>query len=132
MNSGGPYHWRTPREFYTWGEPFKTEVGSISVPTLEAVRAMMPAKDWETINDDWAEHDFCAGAQQGDRYHGIISSRYGPPANLADFVRKSQLANYEAFRAMYEGRFAKLFRPATGVITLDEPPGPAELCVAAL
>jgi hypothetical protein len=117
VNSGGPYHWRTPREFYTFGEAFKTEVGSISVPTLEAIHAMMPAKDWEVINDDWAEHDFCAGAQQGDRYPEMISSRYGFPVNLADFVRKSQLANYECFRAMYEGRFAKMFRPATGVIT---------------
>jgi len=117
VNSGGPYHWRTPREFYTFGEAFKTEIGSISVPTLEAVRAMMPAKDWEVINDDWAEHDFCSGAQQGDRYPYIITDRYGPIANLPDFVRKAQLANYECFRAMYEGRFAKLFHPATGVIT---------------
>ena len=38
-------------------------------------------------------------------------------ANLADFVRKSQLANYEAFRAMYEGRNAKLFHPTTGILT---------------
>ena len=117
VNSGGPYHWRTPREFYTFGEAFKTEIGSISVPTLEAVRAMMPSKDWEVINDDWAEHDFCAGAQQGDRYPDIIAERYGFPSRLADFVRKSQMANYECFRALYEGRFAKLFRPATGVIT---------------
>ncbi len=117
VNSGGPYHWRTPREFYSFGEAFKTEIGSMSVPTLEAVQAMMPKKDWEVVNDDWAEHDFCAGAQQGDRYPEIISSRYGYPASLPDFVRKAQLANYEAFRAMYEGRFAKLFHPATGVIT---------------
>jgi hypothetical protein len=117
VNSGGPYHWRTPREFYTFGEAFKTEIGSISVPTLEAVRAMMPAKDWEVINDDWAEHDFCSGAQQGDRYPYIITDRYGPIASLPDFVRKAQLANYECFRAMYEGRFAKLFHPETGVIT---------------
>lgn len=117
VNSGGPYHWRTPREFYTYTEAFKTEIGSISVPTLEAVQAMMPSKDWEVINDDWAEHDFCGGAQQGDRYPEILSSRYGYPANLADFVRKAQLMNYECFRAMYEGRFAKLFKPETGVIT---------------
>ena len=117
VNSGGPYHWRTPREYYVYSEAFKTEIGSMSVPTLEAVQAMMPAKDWEVVNDDWAEHDFCAGAQAGDRYPEIISSRYGYPANLADFVRKAQLANYEAFRAMYEGRFAKLFHPETGVIT---------------
>lgn len=117
VNSGGPYHWRTPREFYTYTEAFKTEIGSMSVPTLEAIQAMMPRQDWDVINDDWAEHDFCAGAQQGDVYPEIIASRYGYPASLADFVRKAQLANYEAFRAMYEGRFAKLFRPETGVIT---------------
>jgi hypothetical protein len=117
VNSGGPYHWRTPREFYTFAEAFKTEIGSMSVPTLEAVRAMMPPKDWEVINDDWAEHDFCSGAQEGDRYPYIITDRYGPIASLPDFVRKAQLANYECFRAMYEGRFAKLFHPETGVIT---------------
>jgi hypothetical protein len=47
----------------------------------------------------------------------MINRRYGPVANLADFVRKAQLANYEAYRAMYEGRNAKLFKPCTGVIT---------------
>lgn len=117
--SHGPYHWRTPQDFYSFGvtQAFKTEIGSMSVPTLEAIHAMMPSNDWNDINDDWAEHDFCKGAQQGNLYPGILSSRYGPISSLADFVRKSQLANYEAFRAMYEGRFAKLFHPVTGVIT---------------
>jgi glycosyl hydrolase family 2/Ig-like domain-containing protein len=117
VNSHGPYHWRTPREFYVFDEAFKTEVGSVSVPTLESIHGMMPEKDWETINDDWAEHDFAKGASGGDSYPGMIAERYGKVANLADFVRKSQLANYEAFRAMYEGRNAKLFRPTTGILT---------------
>ncbi len=117
VNSHGPYHWRTPREFYVFDEAFKTEVGSVSVPTLESVQGMMPEKDWETINDDWAEHDFAKGASGGDSYPAMIASRYGKVANLADFVRKSQLANYEAFRAMYEGRSAKLFAPTTGILT---------------
>ena len=117
VHSGGPYHWRTPREFYVFDEAFKTEIGSMSVPTIESIRGMMPEKDWETINDDWAQHDFAKGAQQGDKYPGMIAARYGKVANLADFVRKSQLANYEAFRAMYEGRNAKLFAPSTGVMT---------------
>ncbi len=117
VNSHGPYHWRTPREFYVFDEAFKTEIGSISVPTVESIRGMMPEKDWETINDDWAEHDFAKGAQQGDKYPALIAARYGKVANLADFVRKSQLANYEAFRAMYEGRNAKLFAPTTGILT---------------
>src|SRR5271169_7069989 len=57
------------------------------------------------------------GASGGEGYRNILSSRYGKIANLADFVRKAQLANYESFRAMYEGRNAKLFHPCTGVIT---------------
>jgi beta-mannosidase len=119
--SHGPYCWRTPREYYEFSdkEAFKTEIGSVSIPTLEAVHAMMPEKDWEHFNDDWAEHDLCPGAQQGkgSPYPTVIARRFGRLANLADFVRKSQLANYESFRAMYEGRLTKLFKPCTAVIT---------------
>jgi hypothetical protein len=117
VNSGGPYRWRTPREYYVFGEAFKTEIGTSSIPTIESVQGMMPQKDWEQINDDWAEHDLARGASGGDTYPKTLADRYGKIANLADFVRKSQLANYEAYRAMYEGRNAKLFNPATAVIT---------------
>jgi hypothetical protein len=117
--SHGPYCWRTPREYYDFGanDVFKTEIGSVSIPTLESIHGMMPEKDWETINDDWAEHDLAKGAQKGDQYPKIIAARYGEIKNLADFVRKAQLANHEAFCAMYEGREAKMFKPSTGVIT---------------
>jgi hypothetical protein len=117
VNSGGPYRWRTPREYYSFTEAFKTEIGSTSIPTIESLQGMMPQKDWETINDDWAEHDLARGAQAGDTYPKTLADRYGKIANMADFVRKSQLANYEAFRAMYEGRNAKLFNPSTAIIT---------------
>ena len=117
VRSHGPYFWRTPREFYKITDDlFKTETGSVSVPTLESIHGMMPKKDWETITDDWAEHDLAKGAQRGDQYPSILASRYGKIANLADFVRKAQLMNYEAHRAMFEGRNAQLFHPATGII----------------
>ncbi len=117
VHSGGSYAWQSPPGYYKFNEAFKTEIGSISVPTLEAIHAMMPKKDWELINDDWAEHDLAWGNQHGELYPGQLNGRYGPALNLADFVRKAQLMNYEAFRAMYEGRFAKMFNPVTGVIT---------------
>ena len=117
IRSHGPYRWRVPRDYYWINEGFKTETGSMSIPTIESIQGMMPQKDWETINDDWAEHDFAAGAASGDLYPDVLAKRYGKVLNLADFVRKSQLANYEAFRAMYEGRNAQLFHPTTGVIT---------------
>ena len=122
VRSGGPYSWREPRQFYKIDTAFKTETGSVSVPTLEAVHSMLPPKDWETVDDAWAEHDLCHGAQEAQRsgsplYPDVIAQRYGAVANLPDFVRKAQLANYEAFRAMYEGRLAALFEPCTGVLT---------------
>ncbi len=127
VRSHGPYYWRTPREFYTVTDDyFKTETGSMSVPTLESIHGMMPKKDWETINDDWAAHDMAKGAQHGDLYPAILAGRYGKIANLADFVRKAQLANYEAFRAMYEGRNAQLFHPTTAIITwMSDPAQPS-------
>ncbi len=115
--SHGPYYWREPSAFYVYDAPFKTETGSVSVPTLESIHAMMPQKDWEIINDDWAQHDLAKGAQHGDTYPYVLAGRYGRVVNLADFVRKAQMMNYEAFRAMYEGRNAMLFHPDTGVIT---------------
>jgi len=118
VRSHGPYFWRTPREFYKVTDDFfKTETGSVSVPTIESIHGMMPQKDWETITDDWAEHDMAKGAQHGDSYPAVIAARYGKFVNLADFVRKAQLANYEAFRAMYEGRNAQLFHPTTAILT---------------
>jgi hypothetical protein len=118
VRSGGPYFWRTPREYYkVTDDYFKTETGSMSVPTLESIHGMMPSKDWESINDDWAEHDFARGAQHGDTYPLTLASRYGPVANLADFVRKAQLMNYEGYRSMYEGRNAQMFHPTTAIVT---------------
>lgn len=117
VNSGGPYgSGHPPRSYYDFGEAFKTEIGSASIPTLESIHGMMPQKDWESINDDWAEHDLARGASGGPQIHDVIDKRYGKIVNLADFVRKAQLLNYETFRAIYEGREAKMFNPATGVI----------------
>ena len=117
VNSGGPYTLQGAPRLYTFSEAFKTEVGSVSIPTLEAVHEMMPQRDWESVNDDWAEHDLCRGAQEGMQYPGVLAARFGELVNLPDFVRKAQLANFEAFRATYEGRNAKLFHPSTGVLT---------------
>jgi hypothetical protein len=128
VRSGGPYFWQPPAAYYGEGRggrgaltPFKTELGSLSVPTIEAIYAMMPAADAEHFpNDDWAEHDFSGGrgdANAAGTYIETLRARYGPVDTLPRFVRAAQLANYEAFRALYEGRLARLFSPANAVIT---------------
>ncbi|MEO7716757.1 MAG: malectin domain-containing carbohydrate-binding protein [Capsulimonas sp.] len=116
VHSGGPYFYQEPRKLYSFNEPFKTEIGGVSVPTLEGVRAMMPERDWTSINDDWAEHDLAGGAQGGDWYPKRLGERFGKAATFEDFIRKAQLANYEYHRAVYEGRSSKMFAPASGVI----------------
>jgi beta-mannosidase len=125
VRSGGPYWWQPPASYYTEGRgapltPFKTEIGSVSIPTLEAIHAMMPAADTEPFpNDDWAEHDFATGGgnNHSAQYLATLGSRYGDVSTLARFVRAAQMANYEAYRALYEGRFARLFNPSNAVIT---------------
>jgi hypothetical protein len=118
VRSGGPYFWRTPRDYYiVTDDYFKTETGSVSIPTLESVHGMLAKKDWEMITDAWAEHDLARGASNGDKYPGQLAARYGTVTNLADFVRKGQLMNYEAYRSMYEGRNAQMFHPTTAIIT---------------
>jgi mannosylglycoprotein endo-beta-mannosidase len=78
---------------------------------------MMPKKDWETINDDWAQHDMASGAQRDDESPKTLAERYGAIRNLADFVRKGQLATYGAFRAIYEGRNSQMLTQTTGLVT---------------
>ncbi len=119
VRSGGPYSWQVPSAYFRPNpEPFKTELGGVSIPTLASIKAMMPEKDWYDLNDDWASHDLLRGAQSGNTFPLGIATRYGSIAqrDLVDFTRKSQMAMYESWRALYEGRAAKLFNPCAGVL----------------
>jgi beta-mannosidase len=128
VHSNGPYYWRPPEAYYTYptsgrsAEVFKTELGSSSIPTRESILAWMPTNDTENFpNDDWAEHDLARGADNGNTYVNTIGARYGDISgknfSLAKFVHEAQMADYEAYRAMYEGREAQLFTGSTAVLT---------------
>jgi hypothetical protein len=133
VSGGGGYNWRTPAAFYrTQNLVFNTECGSASIPDLESIQAWMPEKDWFDVNfpnDDWAEHDLVTGANNAPgagALQNVITARYGPFAGLPEFVRKAQLADYEAYRAMYESRMAHIFSPCTAIITWMS--NPAQPC----
>jgi beta-mannosidase len=132
VSGGGGYGWRSPQRFYGNYPAFNTEVGSASIPTLEAIRSWMPEKDWfdkNFPNDDWAEHDLVTGngSPASNPFHVAIAKRFGSFHSLADFVRKSQMADYEAYRAMYESRLFHLFNPCTAIITWMS--NPAQPCL---
>lgn len=122
FNSGGPYDWAPPARFSrfmddtSWKkqETFKTEIGGVSIPTIESLMSMFPKKDWEGFTDAWAEHNMCAGG--GRKYPRFMTQRYGKIRNFADFARKAQLMNYETHRAIFEGRIGRMFEPMEGVL----------------
>ncbi len=120
---GDGYYGIEPVRFYfdKRKDVFHTEMGAPSIPTLQDIHRMMPQQDWNTFNDDWTEHDMCQY-----NYQEALTSRYGPITGTRDFVRKAQLADYETFRAMFEGTNARMFDPYTGLmIWMSNPAQPS-------
>ena len=108
-----------PRFFYRITDDyFKTETGSMSVPTLESIRGHDAPQGLGDDRRRLGRARFRQGRAEGrPSILARLPRAMAAIRNLADFVRKAQMANYEAFRAMYEGRNAMLFHPATAVIT---------------
>jgi exo-1,4-beta-D-glucosaminidase len=95
---------------------FNTETGpGPQPPPLESLKKMLPAGHLWPIDDVWNYHCARGVFKDLNRYLEAMSKRYGQPKNLEDFVRKAQVANYEAMRAMFEA-FAANRPAATGVI----------------
>ena len=95
---------------------FNTETGpGPQPPPLESLKRMLPADHLWPIDEVWDYH--CARGEFNtlDRYLEALNKRYGKVRGLEDFVRKAQVANYEAMRAMFEA-FAAHRPVATGVI----------------
>jgi exo-1,4-beta-D-glucosaminidase len=95
---------------------FNTETGpGPQPPPLESLKKMFPADHLWPIDEVWDYH--CARGEFNtlDRYLEALNKRYGKVKDLEDFVRKAQVANYEAMRAMFEA-FAAHRPVSTGVI----------------
>jgi len=95
---------------------FNTETGpGPQPPPLESLKRMLPEDKLWPINDLWDYH--CARGEFSslDRYNEALNKRYGRVKDLEDFLRKAQVANYEAMRAMFEA-FAAHRPVSTGVI----------------
>jgi exo-1,4-beta-D-glucosaminidase len=104
----GPYCWRPPNYWFSGKYPAAcgstVEQGDNEhIPTLESLKKFIPADKLWPINDTWFMH---AGAWGGNstlaNIQLALDRRYGPSANVEDFVRKAQLAHYENTRAQFE------------------------------
>lgn len=121
VKMNGPYDYVTPNYWYldthnggAFG--FNTETGpGPQPPPLDSLRRMFPAADLWPIDEVWNFH--CARGRFHDmtRYLEAFDARYGRPSGVADFAFKSQAANYEAIRAMFEA-FSLNVPRATGIV----------------
>ncbi|MEV4320109.1 CBM35 domain-containing protein [Actinocrispum sp. NPDC049592] len=131
MKMNGPYDWIPPNYWYDsshkdagGAERFNSETSAgPDVPTLDTLNRMMSASELNTL---WSN----PGAAQYHRsqsstfanlklFGNALTGRYGAAANLNDFVRKAQLAQYENVRAEFEAHnrnFTNGSNPATGLI----------------
>lgn len=121
VKMNGPYDYVTPDYWYldtknggAFGFNTETSPGP-EPPPLETLRRMIPAPDLWPIGPVWDFH--CGRRQfaQMNRYLKAFQSRYGPTHSVDEFAFKSQAANYEGIRAMYEA-FAVNLPHTTGII----------------
>ncbi len=121
VKMNGPYDYVTPNYWYfdsshggAFG--FNTETGpGPQPPPLETLKRMFPADELWPINEAW---NFHAGRHEFNdikRYLNAYNQRYGEAKSVEEFALKSQAANYEAIRAMYEA-FGVNVPKTTGLI----------------
>lgn len=108
VHMNGPYSWRSPA---FWFDPNNVNAkGSVleegnneTIPILSTMEKFLPEDARWPFNKVWAMH---AGSAPGNNklegIHKVIAKRYGGADNLADFVGKAQLAQYESARALFE------------------------------
>jgi exo-1,4-beta-D-glucosaminidase len=117
----GPYDYVTPNYWYVDRKHggafgFNTETGpGPQPPPLESLKRMIPADKLWPINDIWSFHCGRYQFNKLDLYLRAYNNRYGEAKSVEEFAFKSQAANYEAIRAMYEA-FAVNVPETTGII----------------
>jgi len=117
----GPYDYEPPNYWLVdkeaggaYGLNTETSPGP-AIPTLESLKRFIPADHLWPIDNVWNYH---AGGERFTKmsaYLEALDKRYGKPANLDDFLRKSQAIAYEGQRAMFEA-YSRNKYTSTGVI----------------
>ena len=109
-----PSHYYRNKESGAWGFAQSGGIGATVVP-LESMRRMLPASElWPPFTEAWSFHTVIQGGRYFDAFLKAMESRYGKPADIADFAMKAQAMNYESARGMYEA-YARNKYSATGI-----------------
>ncbi|SEI89981.1 glycoside hydrolase family 2 protein [Frateuria terrea] len=128
MKMTGPYAWVPPAYWYAdkqggaFGFNSETSAGA-DIPRLEDLTRMLSPQELEALWKYPKLRQYHASADWStfasiEPFHTALVKRYGALRNLADYVAKAQLENYDNVRAQFEAYNAHrdAARPSTGVI----------------
>ena len=131
MKMNGPYDYVPPNYWYdkahtdsggAWSFNSETSAGP-SIPTTDTLNRMMTASELNTLwtSPSTAQYHRSSSTTFGNLklFGDALAKRYGPTTSLADFTRKSQLAQYENVRAEFESHarnYTDSSNPSTGLI----------------
>lgn len=127
MKMDGPYWWVPPNYWYDkrlgGASGFASEVGpGPTIPELDELKKFLAPAELTKLLDYNAAQYHLAPSSTFNKFSfwgTALDGRYGKPGTVDEFVRKSQLANYEVNRAQLEafGRnWSDTTKPSTGVI----------------
>lgn len=121
VKMNGPYDYVTPNYWSldtnnggAFGYNTETGPGPLP-PPLESLQRMIPPEDLWPMDKVWEFHCARGVFRHMTRYMHAYTHRYGEPGSVEEFAFKSQAANYEAIRPMYEA-FAVNLPHTTGII----------------
>lgn len=120
LMGSGPWTYSDPKWYYeVHSKGFCTELGINSIPTVDAIKAMLdPSQHWPWENNDaWAYHDF-PSKRLGNvvPFREAAEKRYGVGTDLESFVRRMQMQNYTHHRVLYESFNSKMWLRSTGML----------------
>ncbi|KAH7027588.1 family 2 glycoside hydrolase [Microdochium trichocladiopsis] len=134
MKMEGPYDWVSTPNYWYDVEPsedrygssfgFGSELGAgVGTPELSSLKRFLSEADMEDL---WKHPDKglyhmstnVSSFYTREIYNQALWQRLGAPSSLGDYLLKSQILDYEATRAQFEGFAIKwnADRPATGLI----------------
>ncbi|WP_158881357.1 sugar-binding domain-containing protein [Rhodanobacter sp. L36] len=128
MKMAGPYDWIPPAYWYAdklgGAFGFDSEVSAgADIPRMEDLQRMLSPQEQEALWKYPQARQYHASADWSTfavltPFDNALAKRYGTPRNLADYVAKAQLDNYDNTRAQFEAFNAHMdaANPSTGVI----------------
>jgi exo-1,4-beta-D-glucosaminidase len=111
-----PDYWLADTSKFGGAYGFATEIGSgAAIPPYASLEKMLPVEHIVPGDPMWNYH---AGSERFNNLHHFddaMQAVYGPPADFADYERKSQAMAYDSERAMFEA-YSRNKYTSTGVI----------------